>query len=137
MTFIEWTENNEISVPSVDEQHKILFEILNRLHESVSGGLEQSAVAAVLDDLVEYTVYHFNTEEELFQAVGYPLLQEHKEEHDKLTRQAVELQQQLKAGSATISFEVLDFLYDWLTDHTTGLDMEFGNYIREKGITLK
>lgn len=136
MTFINWTSKNEIEIPAIDNQHRKLFELLNRLHAAVSAGQEQTAIKSVLDDLIDYTVYHFNTEEKYFQAVNYPLFQEHKEEHDRLTQQALELQRQINAGSATISFELLDFLHDWLTDHTSGLDMEFGNFIRANEIQL-
>ncbi|WP_316898170.1 bacteriohemerythrin [Pseudodesulfovibrio indicus] len=136
MPFIQWSQKNCIGVPVVDEQHQKLFDILNRLHESVVEGLEQSAVFSILDELIDYTVYHFNTEEEYFEKYGFQGLKVHKEEHDRLTAQALDLQAKLREGSATISFEILDFLHDWLMDHTTGLDMEFGDFIREKGITI-
>lgn len=133
MSFIEWTTKNEIHVPIVDEQHKKLFAILNKLHEAVSLGKEQSALATVLDELIEYTVYHFDTEEQLFAEYAFPGAPEHKAEHDKLTGQAVELQQRMQEGETAISFEVLDFLYDWLMDHTIGLDSEFGAFLVARG----
>lgn len=136
MAFINWTSKNQIDIEKIDNQHKKLFQILNDLHAAVSSGQGQYTLTAILDELIEYTVYHFSTEEECFQKCDYPLFAEHKKEHDDLTRQAVELQQQLSEGSATISFEILDFLHDWLTDHTTGVDMEFGNYIRANNITF-
>lgn len=137
MSFIQWSQKNIIGIPVVDEQHQKLFDILNRLHESVVGGLEQSAIFSILDELIDYTVYHFDTEEKFFEQYAFPDRAEHKEEHDRLTAQAVALQGQLREGSATISFEILDFLHDWLMDHTSGLDLDFGNYIREKGIVIE
>jgi len=134
MAFIDWTDKNMVGIAEVDEQHKELFEMLNRLHASVTGGQERSVLHSVLDNLIEYTVYHFNTEEVLFDACEYPLAQEHKKEHDRLTAQALDLQRELREGSATISFEVLEFLHDWLMDHTSGLDMEFAQYLRENDI---
>lgn len=136
MAFIEWTGKNQIGIPEVDEQHQKLFDILNRLHAAVSTGDEQGTIFGVLNELVDYTVYHFNTEEELFKKFNYPAMDEHVVEHNSLTKQAIDLQGQLRDGSATISFELLDFLYDWLMDHTTGLDMEFGNFIRTNKIAL-
>jgi hemerythrin len=134
MAFIDWTDANATGIEEVDEQHKRLFGILNRLHESVVKGKEQGELFAILDELIEYTVYHFQTEEKLFKEHGYPKYEEHKAEHDKLTNTAVDLQAQLREGSATISFELLDFLHDWLVDHTLDIDKEAGAFLTEKGV---
>lgn len=132
MPFITWTTKNKINIPMIDDQHKMLFDLLNRLHSAVSAGHEQGAIGTILDELIDYTVYHFNTEEEIFQQHEFPMLEEHQKEHNHLTQQALDLQTQFKKGSATISFEILDFLHDWLMDHTAGLDMEFGNFMRSR-----
>ena len=134
MAFIEWTEANATGIEEVDEQHKRLFNILNRLHEAVVKGKEQGELFAILDELIEYTVYHFQTEEKLFMEHGYPKCEEHTAEHDKLTNTAVDLQAQLRKGSATISFDLLDFLHNWLVEHTLGMDKEAGAFLMEKGV---
>lgn len=134
MAFIEWTQKNAVGVEEVDNQHKLLFDLLNRLHESVVQGKEQGELHAILDDLIEYTVYHFKTEEDLFLKHHYPPYQDHKDVHDDLTRTAVDLQKQLRDGSAVLSFELLDFLNNWLMEHTLGLDQEMGPFLNSKGV---
>ncbi len=57
-------------------------------------------------------MYHFGTEEKLFEEQQYPEYAAHKQEHDALTRQVAELQKKFREGNATIPFEVLDFLRD-------------------------
>lgn len=134
MPFIDWTNKNEVGVAEVDAQHQKLFELLNRLHESVVQGKEQTELHAILDELIEYTVYHFKTEETLLLDTGYPGFQTQKKAHDALTRTAVDLQNEMREGSAMLSFELLDFLHSWLMDHTIGLDREMGPYLNAKGI---
>ncbi len=134
MAFIKWTDANKVGVKKVDDQHKGLFNILNRLHSSVVEGKEQSELFAIVDELIEYTVVHFQTEEELFQEYGYPRYEEHKAVHDDLTATAVDLQMKLRDGSATLSFELLDFLHDWLMEHTLGLDHDMGPFLNAKGV---
>lgn len=134
MTFITFTHDNEVNIKEVDEQHRTLFDILNRLHEAVAAGKEQGELFAILDELIEYTVYHFATEEKLYIEHDYPGYEKHKAEHDNLTATAVDLQQKLRDGSATLSFELLDFLHDWLMGHTLGLDQEMGPYLNERGV---
>ncbi|BBD07548.1 bacteriohemerythrin [Desulfovibrio ferrophilus] len=134
MAFIEWTDKNKVNIEEVDDQHRQLFAILNRLHSSVVEGKEQGELFSILDELIEYTVYHFQTEEKLYIEHAFPGYEDHKFEHDKLTGTAVELQTKLRNGSATLSFELLDFLHDWLMDHTLGLDQEMGPFMNERGV---
>ncbi len=132
MAFLAWTDQFRLNVKEIDEQHKYLFSLLNRLHNSVIEGAEQSALDKVLAELIEYTVYHFNSEEKLLKENNYPELDIHKQEHDELTRKVIELQTKFRDGSATISFEVLDFLSDWLTKHTMGSDQRYAAFILNK-----
>ena len=72
-------------------------------------------------------------EEELFEKHNYPELDNHKEEHNELTRQVLDLQAKFRNGSATISFEVLEFLSDRLKDHTMGLDQKHSTFTDYNG----
>ena len=132
MPFISFTKENMIHIPEIDEQHRNLFEILNMMHTATIEGQEQSAIVKIFDDLIVYTVEHFDTEEKFMQEQKYPEYENHKKEHDELTGQAVKLQEQFKDGSATVTFELLDFLNGWLNDHTMGTDRDMGNFLREK-----
>lgn len=134
MGFITFRHENEVNIAEVDDQHRKLFDILNRLHEAVVAGKEQGELFAILDELIEYTVYHFQTEERLFLEHEFPGYEEHKAVHDGLTATAVKLQEKLRDGSATLSFELLDFLHNWLMEHTLGLDQEMGPYLNERGV---
>ena len=134
MAFIDWEDKYRINVAEVDRQHKGLFDILNRLHQSVISGEDMSMHSVILDDLIDYTVEHFATEEKMFKETGYPGYENHKEVHDDLTRQAVNIQNEFRNDNATISFDLLDFLNEWLTTHTLGLDQEAGDFLNSKGI---
>jgi len=131
MAFISWADKYSMNVQEIDKQHKHLFVLLGNLHKAVSEGAEQGTLAEILDELIDYTVYHFKTEEDLFKKYKYHDYDNHKKEHDDLTKQVVELQKQFMDGSATISFEVLDFLRDWLLTHTMGSDMKYVNFITD------
>ncbi len=134
MAFFIWNDQYSLNVKKVDEQHKHLFHLLNTLHDVVVEGAEQRILAHILDELIEYTVYHFETEEKLFAEHHYPDYVKHKREHDDLTRRVVEFQKTFRAGSATISFELLDFLRDWLAKHTLGTDRKYATFMNAKGV---
>ncbi|WP_432738534.1 bacteriohemerythrin [Maridesulfovibrio sp. FT414] len=134
MAFIDWEDKYRINVAEVDGQHEGLFSILNRLHESLTNGEDKSMQAVLLDELIDYTVEHFATEERLFLQTGFPGYEEHKRVHDDLTGKAVDIQDEFRNDNATISFELLDFLHQWLTEHTLGLDQEAGDHLNRNGI---
>jgi len=132
MAFMEWNDSYTLGVCEVDEQHRHLFELVNEMYDCLVRGEEQSATGKILDKLIDYTVDHFATEENLFAEQQYPKLEEHKEEHDKLIKIALDLQEKLREKSITISFDVLDFLSDWLKDHTTTSDLEYAKFAHSK-----
>jgi len=125
---MEWEDKYKLDIEIVDQQHENLFLIVNRLHDSVVRGDEQHALGEILDELIEYTVYHFETEEEKFEFYKYPKLEEHKKEHNDLVEQVIDLQMKFNNHDVTISYDVLNFLNNWLKDHTTNSDYEFATF---------
>lgn len=134
MTFMTWSEDLSVN-DEIDAQHKRLFDIVNELHASVTAGAERSALTRVFNELIDYTIEHFQTEERSFAALAYPDALTHKKEHDDLTAQVVKLQNQFVEGDLVISFELLDFLHDWLMNHTSDSDIKFKRFLdtREGG----
>jgi len=76
-------------------------------------------------------VYHFGTEEKLFQETCYPGYEIHKKQHDDLTRQALELQDHFQQKLVTIGYDFLEFLCEWLKRHTIESDMEFVKFQKQ------
>jgi len=134
MAFIKWDEKYSLKMKEVDEQHQHLFELINKLHEAVITGKERTTLAEMLNELIDDTVEHFQTEEKLFEEHKYPEYDIHKKEHDDLTKRILELQTQFGKCRAIISFEVLGFINDWLLDHTLHSDQKYFLYMHDKGV---
>lgn len=132
MAFAEWRSEYSVSIPEIDEQHKTLFRLVSDLHHAVSNGFTNDLIGEIFERLIDYALDHFTLEEKYFTMHDYPGYQLHKEEHDKLTRQVLELQSSFLAGNVVISYETLDFLQNWLTDHILVKDKEFGNFLQER-----
>ena len=81
-----WKEEFELGIPSIDEQHKSLLDIGNRisklLMEHEDGDDNYEEIFSVIEELKTYTIYHFDSEEELFVTYDYPDYENHKKEHD-------------------------------------------------------
>ena len=58
----------------------------------------------------------------------------HKIVHDKLTKQVIEQQQDIKNGKALITMEVMSFLKNWLIDHIQNTDKKYSAFLISKGV---
>jgi hemerythrin len=127
MSLINWTpEEFGTTVAQHDEEHKHLFGLLNRLHASVDTG-ERGSIGKALDGLIAFVAEHFSAEEENMRKVSYPALEQHRQEHEKLVKTCVDLQQQFHAGQAEITGETTAFLRDWLKQHIPQVDRKYGS----------
>ncbi|HMW04793.1 MAG TPA: bacteriohemerythrin [Leptospiraceae bacterium] len=129
---LQWDSSFETGVNSIDSQHKELLNILNNLFTSVHMNHSTDKLAEILLGLVDYTVYHFNHEEELMRDCDYPQFAKHKEEHENLKKAVLAFKKDFEAGTATISFELLDFLRRWLINHILYSDKKLGEFYTQK-----
>lgn len=134
---IQWSDAFSIGLQEVDEQHQVLVGLLNELGEAVVEHHGSAKCRDVLDRLAEYTRVHFTVEESLMRLLNYPEFADHKQRHEELITQVIELQHKLDAGQASISFELLHFLKMWLTKHISESDMRFGRFAVARGIAAK
>lgn len=127
----QWTDSYCIGIQEVDEQHKELVTILNALHNAIVNHRAKEAARRILDQLAEYTRTHFLLEESLMRVTHYPGYDIHKQQHEDLIKQVVDLQHKLDSGGATITFELLHFLKGWLTQHINESDRRFGEFFAQ------
>lgn len=133
MSLIEWSDALSVGYAEIDEDHKKLVVMVNDLNDAVLGGKEQSTVEGILEELLEYTGWHFRHEERLMQQSEYPGYFEHKKEHENLVTQAVDLFKKYQDGDESVPGLLMPFLKDWLTNHILGTDMKTGAYLAAQG----
>ncbi|MCW8931685.1 MAG: bacteriohemerythrin [Gammaproteobacteria bacterium] len=135
MPLIPWNDRLSVGIESIDEQHKILLNMLNTLNDALENGQANEVLAKIFEGLAVYTVKHFGYEEELFAQHGYDESQAHKNEHEALIQQVEELQQKMLDGDFIIGVEVMAFLKEWLTNHILKTDMAYAQFLVSKGVT--
>ena len=133
---IEWTNELSVGLDEIDEQHKILVNLLNELHKAITEKKGSAACGHILDELIQYTIVHFAVEESLMRIFDYPYYEEHKGHHKELTDQVLELQRKFRSGQAVITFELMGFLRKWLTVHIMKEDKLYGPFFLERGVNM-
>ena len=125
-----WRDEYRTGYAKVDEQHIHLFEIVNRLHDSMLEGHGWDVLKETLDELVHYTLEHFIMEEMLMEVTHYPGYPEHKEKHELLKRQVLDLMEKLSQHQQFLTLEVSHFLTDWLIHHIKGDDQKMIQFMK-------
>jgi len=134
MALMTWSDQLSVNIKQVDSQHMKLVELLNNFHDSMKMGKGKEAMGKTFSELLDYTAYHFGTEEELFKKYGYPAFSTHKKEHEALTKKATELNQRFSLGDLAITIDTMTFLKNWLYDHIMGSDKKYAPFLNEKGV---
>ncbi len=132
MPFIEWSDRLVTGVREADEQHKKLVNLVNELYDAMKAGKGKEVIDKILNELVSYANYHFNTEETLMSKYGFPELSAHKKEHEGFTAKVKEFLDKKAKGEATLTMEVMTFLKDWLVKHIMGTDKKYGPFLQAK-----
>ena len=126
-----WDATLSVEVDEIDEDHRRLVDLFNTLNHSVSDGDAPDYVEAVLEELINCTVWHFSHEERLMLKFGYKGYSDHKAEHQALLEAAEALRKKFLRQGKRISSEDIEHIERWLTGHVLGIDKDLGAYLAE------
>jgi hemerythrin len=82
---IPWDDAYGIGIALIDTQHKHLFDLVNKLYVLQDNSNIKEQIRQILYEFNDYTVTHFNDEEDYMASIGYPELEYHKELHKNIT----------------------------------------------------
>ena len=137
MALVVWNERFSTGIPSVDDQHKTLFKTVNDFHEGLVAGRAKEQLAQTLNALVDYTVKHFQTEEDFMKRHQFPGVAGHTAEHHLLLEEVGSFKAKWTDNPAAVRpMEVARFLGDWLTHHIQEMDFQYARFLKEKGISV-
>lgn len=132
MSIIKWEEKFSVRIPEIDHQHQHLIDLINQLYDAMRAGQGKTKLQEILNELINYTDYHFKTEEKLFDTYHYPHNLEHRKHHDSLRSQVIDFNTKFHDGRTTISLELLSFLKDWVKNHILDEDFKYSEYLLAK-----
>ena len=135
--FVEWDDTLSVGIEEIDEQHKVLVDLVNKMHEAIHQRHGSDVVIGILSDLTEYTRIHFAVEESLMRILNYPDYDNHKQVHEELLHTVADLQDKVASGKKSIGFELMHFLKTWLVKHIMEEDMQYSGFFLEAGAQPK
>ena len=129
MAFLEWTPELSVGDEEIDSQHRRLVALVNQLHDAMVAGEVEQRLGEFLVELVEYTKYHFSTEERLFEERSYPGRDEHVAQHQEFVGRLLEYIEAHNEGNASISVGMLQYLREWVLHHIREVDRQYAPFL--------
>ena len=130
----EFTKEYHTGIDFIDEEHAKLFEIANRAYDLLTNQFvtdKYDAIVAVLEELRDYTKYHFNHEEEYMKSINYSKrfsqLHQHTQFINKLESYNLK---EIDVNQQEGLLEILDFLALWLQGRIKGMDKKIGEAVK-------
>ncbi|MFO8068021.1 MAG: bacteriohemerythrin [Bacteroidales bacterium] len=134
MALFNWNQSYSVEIDKFDNHHKKIIDLINNLHESMMQGKGKELLGGILNELKDYTQYHFREEELDMAKYGYLEYFDHKQKHKDLIKQLDELIEKNKTGSKEITIETFNFIKKWLTDHIKGVDKRYSSFFIKRGL---
>ncbi len=119
-----------VGVGKLDEEHRNLLRLLNRLNDAYKQGSDQAAIERLFNDLLMATAQHFDSERHFMELYDYPDREKHIHEHEALVQEALYLKGHLHDGG---EIRALQSIKDWLLGHITHADKALGAYLVAHG----
>ena len=132
MELIIWNETLSTDIPIIDDQHKKLIDKINKFYDCIHESHTHCNLDLLLDSLIDYTYYHFDTEERFFDKYAYPDKILHKLEHEEFKERINEYFHSLIEDKEHIAMEVLSYLNNWLLHHIMHIDKNYTDFLKEK-----
>jgi hemerythrin len=108
-------------IDMIDKEHEKLFEITNRAYETLVDDFipdKYDYIVDIITELKEYSITHFQHEEEYMASLNYKKLFSHKAMHAEFIEKVEEYDfVNLDENQKDVIFGILEFLNDWLVHH--------------------
>ncbi|MFW2490206.1 bacteriohemerythrin [Clostridium chromiireducens] len=114
----------------IDEQHKVLFEIADKTYNLLKNDFaldKYDRIVGLIEELQDYTAFHFNAEEEYMQKINYKRMFTQKVAHDAFIKRINDVNfSKIDENQEEYITKILQLLNDWLTEHILENDMLIG-----------
>jgi len=131
---LQWTKALSVGIGDIDDQHKELFERINKMLDIIVDSREIDEIENVIDFLDDYVVSHFATEQGLMKRFDYTDLEYHLAQHSEFTRQFHHFRDRCReeGPSRFLAIQIEEMMVEWWTNHINKVDKLLGRFLKEK-----
>ena len=124
-----WESCYELGIKEIDDQHKKLVGIFNKLAKAFLAQKTKHALSEILIELNQYADYHFQAEEKFFAENKLNDMKDHIQEHKNYMFKMKQFEETNNQG-INIDFSLLSFLKRWWSDHILVSDKDYAKKVK-------
>ncbi len=130
MALLEWKEEYATGIEEVDDEHKDLIDVINRLHDLLLADDAKLTVPAFFDRLLKGVTAHFALEERIMGESDYPELAAHRQDHERLLDEIHDLVEAFAQAEEIDSVDLAMRLEPWFSHHFATHDLRLHRTLR-------
>lgn len=119
-----WDDSMATGDDTVDEQHRVLIDMINGLIEAMQAGKGRQHLSDILEQLEAYTHDHFSWEEHCMTEHKCPIADVNKTAHERFVQMVAETRQRFETEgpSTELVLAIKDNLGEWFMKHIRRID---------------
>jgi len=134
---IQWKKKYETGIEDIDTQHKTLVNTIYKANELLNQDYSLDNLQNITKELLNYTLYHFETEEEMMLEYNYDdyhpkEYEQHIKQHREFSSKVTALRTSLETGQLIEQEKMIGFLINWLINHINRTDKKLGSFLHDK-----
>jgi hemerythrin-like metal-binding protein len=128
MPLLKWIPGYSVNDEDLDKDHQRLFCLLNTVYENVMESPEVNCIHPIVEELSEYTRYHFSTEEQHMREKGFHELDDHIAKHREFAHAVDTLRSRSHDNDLDVARDLIIVLGEWLLGHVLKDDMKYSEH---------
>lgn len=126
-----WNETLRIGFPVIDEQHRMLSELVEKLIAEPAAMIDSERTSELFFNFSRLVEMHFETEESVMRHCGMPtdIFERHKREHTAILAECAEVNLQVMAGRLMTVVDVFPLLRNMIVGHIVDYDLDIKAYL--------
>ncbi len=129
----EWDSSLETGIVPIDEQHKELFNRIDKLELAIYSGRSSSELVKLMEYLESYIQEHFELEEKLMLDSTYPGFAAHVRQHEEFHNLCTSMLNNFRNRGADnyLAIDIDKQMRKWWENHILKIDMAFIHYLEK------
>jgi len=128
MTHLKWKKSYNTQIDILDSQLMDIVDTINVINKSVMTQKDNQEIYEILQSLLTYTTYHFNTEEDILMQISFPNKRLQFAEYTVFMNTMQNYLSLISSGQDISKMRLVGFLNKWIQMHIRNINKCFKNY---------
>lgn len=133
-TIVDYAQN-KIGLNIIDSQTKKWVEHINKFYADFKRKAAPKMILQSLDELIDYTGYHFGFEDKYLKDFNYTKYDEFKQNHDNFMLALQNHRAEYANGENIAIIRAIIFIKSWMSNYKSTIDAEFITLFKSHGLS--